>query len=69
MTKSLNSFFSFNIYSGDADAIEQMAYDFCKKCYDNNTIYAETRFAPHFLANEEIDLTPRKLVGGTRLRF
>jgi len=32
------------------DLIEQLAFDFCQRQWEQNTIYTEVRYSPHFLA-------------------
>jgi Adenosine deaminase len=40
------------IVRGNVDLIEQLAYDFCKRQWEQNVVYCEVRYSPHLLAAE-----------------
>ena len=59
--------------SGDPEALERIAYEFCEDIANNGVLYCETRYCPHLLANcgvdgvqcngsKEQNCSPRKVV-------
>lgn len=38
-------------FSGDPDAIERVAYEFCETQAKNGVIYFEVRYCPHLMSN------------------
>jgi adenosine deaminase len=47
------------------DLLEQLAFDFCKRQWEQNTIYTEVRYSPHLLAesyHKDIDKGDAKMV-------
>lgn len=60
LAEMLNCFEVFlPIVRGNVDLIEQLAYDFCKRQWEQNVVYCEVRYSPHLLAegftDENID--------------
>ena len=41
------------MFSGDREAIERIAYEFCEDKANNGVLYCETRYSPQLLANIE----------------
>ncbi len=43
------------ICSGDTEALERIAYEFCEDKANGGVLYCETRYCPHLLANCGVD--------------
>ncbi|XP_035207554.1 adenosine deaminase-like [Stegodyphus dumicola] len=43
------------VMTGDVDAIERMAYEFCEDASKEGILYAEARYAPHELSTTQCD--------------
>jgi adenosine deaminase len=51
LAEMLNCFEVFlPIVRGNIDLIEQLAFDFCKRQWEQNVVYCEVRYSPHLLA-------------------
>jgi adenosine deaminase len=48
---------------GNLDLIEQLAYDFCQRQWEQNIVYTEVRYSPHLLAEgyEQEDVAAEKV--------
>lgn len=44
--------------SGDPEALERIAYEFCEDKANDGVLYCEARYCPHLLANCGVDRTP-----------
>ncbi|GBO34645.1 hypothetical protein AVEN_31081-1 [Araneus ventricosus] len=44
--------FAYLMGSGDAEAIERIAFEFCEDAAQEHILYAETRYSPHLLSAE-----------------
>jgi adenosine deaminase len=58
-------------FSGDAEAVKQIAYEWCEDSAREGIVYSEVRYSPHFLASTMVkdgvtvisdELSPERVV-------